>query len=104
MPRILIAKDNGAHSDLQLVKGQSRSTVENMSRSRTSCGVQRRKFGGRRNGTWTVDMKASLDQMAGKAPRVRDFTSSTEMIEEKVFTHVIFPPLQIGRFLRRHSG
>ena len=53
------------------VKDRSRSTVENMSRSRISHGVQRRKVGGKRDGMWMVEVKYSSDKMARKAPRVQ---------------------------------
>ena len=52
------------------MKGRSRSMVKNVSRSRTARGVHKRKFGGRMNGTWMVNIKDSFDETTEKTPEV----------------------------------
>ena len=49
-----------------------------------------RKVGSRRNGTWTMEIKYSLNRMAEMDPRAHDFTSSARMTAKETFTHVIY--------------
>ena len=70
------------------MKGRSQLMTKNVSRSRTTRGVQKRKVGGGISGTWTVDKKYSFDRTAEEDSRSAILPSCVEMTVEGAFTHV----------------